>query len=99
MQMSLRTMTVLALAMFVLMWLGAIAQSPGGMSAFAHEIASVEQEVLQPPSEHPVQTTGANGQQETFDTYPGGIICEHQTGTAGEPEDSNCQVPVPMFPY
>jgi len=94
--MSLRTLSYLAFTMFVVMWLLAIAQSPGGMSAFAHEIATVEQQLLPQQHEEPVQT--ASGNHATFEAYPGGILCEETTDANGAP-DTSCQVPVPMFPY
>lgn len=95
MPLSLRSLSVLAFAMFAMMWLGAISQSPGGMSTFAHEIAAVEQELLPPPQQPHVQT----GDQPRFDVYPGGVVCEETTNAAGEPETTNCQAPLSFFPY
>lgn len=99
MPLSQRFLSYLAFTMFVLMWLGVIAQSPGGMTAFAEEIVTVEQELVPwpPPSTPP--TTPPDGQaQPQFETYPGGIVCQEHVDAQGETKTS-CETPMMIFPY
>ncbi len=96
MQHSVRRLSLLAFAMFALMWLLAIAQSPGGMSALGHEIAAVEQQLLQPPPHH---SHVDDGSTPNFEVYPGGVVCEATTSAEGEPEATDCRAPVAIFPY
>lgn len=96
MPLSQRALSYLAFTMFALMWLGAIAQSPGGMTAFAHEIVTVEQDLVPPPPpEQPV--TAVDGESH-FETFPGGILCEVGPGPEGH-EHASCEAPGLMYPY
>lgn len=96
MPLSQRTLTYLALTMFALMWLAAIAQSPGGMTAFAHELVTVEQELVpSPPPEQPQQPSTDQGHLET---YPGGILCDEEPDADGTTH-TTCQAPALMYPY
>ncbi|HRC62897.1 MAG: hypothetical protein K1X87_10600 [Dehalococcoidia bacterium] len=96
MPLSQRSLSCLAFAMFALMWLAAIAQSPGGMTAFAHELVTVEQELVPPPPpEQPQQGTKEQGQLET---YPGGILCDEEPDAQGTLH-TECQAPALMYPY
>ncbi len=97
MPLSLRSLSVLAFAMFAMMWLGAIAQSPGGMSAFGHEIVAVEQKILSPPPPHRRRVD--DGSPSKFDLYPGGVVCEVKTDAEGKTETTNCRAPLSIFPY
>jgi hypothetical protein len=92
-----RSFSVLAFVMFVLMWLSAIAQSPGGMSAFAHDIVAVEQQLLPSLPDGPT-TSQKTGEDGSVDTYIGGVVCLEGDHGRGEPELS-CQVPMLMPPY
>ncbi|MEZ4553614.1 MAG: hypothetical protein AB7L91_04570 [Dehalococcoidia bacterium] len=95
MPLSQRALSYLAFVMFALMWLAAIAQSPGGMTTFEHEIRSVEGLLLpSPPPEQPAQP----GEAGHVETYPGGIVCEVEPGPEGT-EHASCQAPALMYPY
>lgn len=98
MPLSQRALSYLAFTTFALMWLAAIAQSPGGMTAFAHEIVTVEQELVpSPPPEQPV-TPATGGGAGRFETFPGGILCEVDPGPNGA-EHTSCEAPALMYPY
>lgn len=97
MPLSQRALSYLAFTMFALMWLAAIAQSPGGMTAFAHELVIVEQELVpSPPPDPPVQP--GTGGETRIETYPGGILCEVDPAPDGA-EHTTCQAPALMYPY
>jgi hypothetical protein len=83
--------------MFVLMWLSAIASSPGGMSAFAHDIIAVEQELLPAPPDKPATSEGSPHAPD-IDAYFGGVVCMETAHGNGGPE-VYCHVPAVMLPY
>lgn len=95
MPLSQRALSYLAFAMFALMWLAAIAQSPGGMGALGRELAGVEQALS--PSRPPRQSGGAGGESH-FETFPGGILCQVDAGPAGT-EHTTCRAPGLLYPY
>ncbi|MGE0135805.1 MAG: hypothetical protein AB7L91_14150 [Dehalococcoidia bacterium] len=93
MPLSQRALSYVAFVMFALMWLAAIAQSPGGMTKFEYEIRSVEGLLVPPPEQ-----AGQPGEAGHIETYPGGIVCEVEPGPDGA-EHASCQAPALMYPY
>lgn len=98
---SFKSHTLLMFAMFASMWLFAIAQSPGGLTAFGNEISSAEQGLVSAATYAPTPQPGTNAdgtQGQTVETYAGGVICLETPTDSGHPS-VNCEAPAAFFPY
>ncbi len=91
MEPSISTRLRLGFVGLLLMWLASIAREPGGLPAFAAELASAERAIGEVVRHVPTTFSDLESDGTTITGYAGGVLCESSPGATAAASGLHCQ--------